>query len=512
MPVKRSHIIQRQTFELSASGNGINLNWEQRASDCVRDILNPCIEECFNEVSLASHHLIIDKLDIDLGSFTGDEFERTVAQRLRELLNLHLQVCIKTPFEDTQERLKINEENSPAKLISHSQAIQLALQHFLTGGKLPWWYSVESNSILVDELFETAWMSEITETHELRHTLQNSEYARIRLANHFTIEWIAEFLETIGLRGKDALIQWQLIERISISFPGLKALLQQHFWTQWIITSIGKKEFTDIALIITKTTKGNTQLTIQIAQVIKNICKEQHFPDTFITHVEHEIEKIITGTPENKLTQQQALLPQHSSHKIDSNKQTIEQILDEISSPKKIKTKTSEELEEEGLIIAAAGLVILHPFLQELFSSNGLLEKNKWASDAASHRAVKYLSYLSYSNENAPEYDLVFHKTLAGIDVETALEADLPLTETEIASCNELLDAVITHWKALRNTSADGLREAFLQREGKISLAEKGYIIHVAHKPQDILLSHLPWGCGMIKLPWLDKIIHVTWI
>lgn len=526
MPVKRSHIIQKQTFELSASGTGINLNWEQRASDCVRNIINPCIEECFNEASAADHHLIIDKLDIDLGNFTSAAFEKQIAQKLKEILSIQLQSCItssqKNKAEDVHEsdidssshstfKTDLSNAENPVQLLSNSKAVQLALVHFLLKGRFPWWYSIESNSILVDEIFETGWMSSMSESDKdaLKNALQSSESARLRLANHFTAEWIAELLQIVGLRGNDGFTQWQLIARLATSFTNLKSLLHQHFWLQWIMTAIEGNDFSDIRWIIEKTARGNGALIIQLGQALRNIYNDesssQHFSAAYISYVEQQFEKIISLSDDQ--TQE---VSEHSSHTINADKQTIEKLLDEISSDKKVKTKTKDE--EEGLMIAAAGMVILHPFLEELFSSNGLLNKNTWSSDAAWSRAVKYLAYLSYGNENAPEYDLVFHKTLVGMDVETALAADLPLTPEEIASCDELLQAIITHWKALRNTSPDGLREAFLQREGKISLADKGYIVHVAQKPQDILLSHLPWGCGMIKLPWLDNIIHVTWI
>lgn len=537
MPVNRSHIIQKQTFELSASGTGINLNWEQRASDCVRNIINPCIEECFNEASSAGHHLIIDKLEIDLGHFASAEFEKTVAQKLKEMLIVQLQSCI-TSSQNNNTTDNSNKEqgaydnisystvsgdkkdaDNPARLISNSQAIQLALVHFLLEGRFPWWYSIESNSILVDEIFDTLWMSSISENDKnvLNDALQHSEAARLRLANHFTAEWIGALLQIIGFRGNDALIQWQLIVQLANRFMNLKALLHQHFWLQWMIAAIEGKDFADISSIIIKTAGGNTDLIVQLAQALQNICNGESFVQEFFAgftdYVQQEAEKVISIT-NNKINNDQINTEEkpiaHSSLKINADKQTIDKLLDEIASDKKIKSKTKEE--EDGLMIAAAGMVILHPFLEELFSSNGLLAKNTWVSDAAWSRAVKYLAYLSYGNENAPEYDLVFHKTLVGMDVETALAADLPLSAGETDSCNELLQAVITHWKALRNTSPDGLREAFIQREGKLSLADKGLIVQVAQKPQDILLSHLPWGCGMIKLPWLENIIHVTWI
>lgn len=536
MAVNRTHIIQKQTFELSASGAGINLDWEQRASDCVRNIMNPCIEACFNEVSPANAHLVIDKLDIDLGSFTTEEFEKKVSQRLREVLQAQLQACLEvsktnkvgntTGDDDIENMLfygtagtKTSDVENPARLLTDSQAVQIALLHFLKEGRMPWWYSIESNTVLIDELYETTWMNVMEEEEKttIRKILLHSAAARVRLVNHFTAEWIAALLQTIALRGNEGMVQWTIIKMLAEQFTNLRPLLHQHFWLQWIKATQENKEYASISSVITKTAAGNTTLLkkmhLALLQIIEVESPSMMIAAEYIAYLEKELEELqdIAGKSSTAaVTSDEKATVQRSVHTVAADKQTIDKLLDDISSEKK--TKSREVAEEEGLIIAAAGLVILHPFLAELFSSNNLLNKKEWASEAAQARAVRYLAFLSYGNEAAPEYDLVFHKTLVGMDVEMALAADEPLTPEETASCNELLQAVITHWKALRNTSADGLREAFLQREGKITLADKGYIVQVAQKPQDILLSHLPWGCGMIKLPWLDKIIHVNWI
>jgi len=75
-----------------------------------------------------------------------------------------------------------------------------------------------------------------------------------------------------------------------------------------------------------------------------------------------------------------------------------------------------------------------------------------------------------------------------------------------------LLQAVIGHWDALRNTTPDGLRGTFLTRPGKLSQRPDGdYLLQVESQSFDILLERLPWGIGVVKLPWMERMLWVEW-
>jgi hypothetical protein len=74
-----------------------------------------------------------------------------------------------------------------------------------------------------------------------------------------------------------------------------------------------------------------------------------------------------------------------------------------------------------------------------------------------------------------------------------------------------LLKAAIKHWSALKNTSPDGLREGFLQREGKLILNDFQDRLIVESKAQDVLLSYLPWGYSIFKLAWMKGALYIEW-
>ena len=75
-----------------------------------------------------------------------------------------------------------------------------------------------------------------------------------------------------------------------------------------------------------------------------------------------------------------------------------------------------------------------------------------------------------------------------------------------------MLGSVIEHWVILKNTSIEGLRESFLQRNGKLTFANNEWLLQVEQKPYDMLLQSLPWNIGFIKLAWMNQILITEWI
>lgn len=78
---------------------------------------------------------------------------------------------------------------------------------------------------------------------------------------------------------------------------------------------------------------------------------------------------------------------------------------------------------------------------------------------------------------------------------------------------NALLEAVVRNWPVLKNTSADGLREAFLQRPGQLlwQEAQERWLVRVERRAHDLLLEQLPWTISMVKLGWMEEMVVVEW-
>ncbi|MDD5268361.1 MAG: contractile injection system tape measure protein [Methylococcales bacterium] len=181
-----------------------------------------------------------------------------------------------------------------------------------------------------------------------------------------------------------------------------------------------------------------------------------------------------------------------------------------MTSPRESESSQSQHPDEkEGIYIQNAGLVILHPFLPQFFEALGITAEDKLLKP---ERALCLLHFLITGQSIAPEYELILPKILCNIPLETPVESDMELTDSEKEEAEALLLAVIRHWDVLKNTGIDGLRGTFLLRLGKLCLRNDGdWLLQVESKAYDILLNHLPWGIAMIKLPWMQRMLWVEW-
>lgn len=173
--------------------------------------------------------------------------------------------------------------------------------------------------------------------------------------------------------------------------------------------------------------------------------------------------------------------------------------------------QTDEEL-EAGIFVQNAGIVLLHPFLTTLFKKLGLTnEEKQFVGEEERGRATALLHYLASREAEAPEQDLTLPKLLSGIPLDTPLDRYIQLTETDMQEAEDLLETAIEMWGALGKASPDGLREGFLQRQGKLVRRERGWLLQVERNSLDILLGKLPWGLGIVKLPWMTEMLMVEW-
>lgn len=160
-----------------------------------------------------------------------------------------------------------------------------------------------------------------------------------------------------------------------------------------------------------------------------------------------------------------------------------------------------------------AGLVLLHPFMRPLFENTGILERGDTEfSSFALARAAALLYFLATGREEMYEYEIGFIKVLLGQHP----AEPLPLCEGLLSpgdkeEADSVLVSVCKHWRALKNTSLQGLRSSFIERQALLREEESGWRLQVERKSYDILLDQLPWSTGIVKLPWMKKAIYTEW-
>lgn len=176
--------------------------------------------------------------------------------------------------------------------------------------------------------------------------------------------------------------------------------------------------------------------------------------------------------------------------------------------------EAEEELLPEGeeqplSFISNAGLILLAPFLPQLFNMLKLTENGAFKDRDAKIRAIFLMQYAVFKTTEFPEYELQLNKLLTGCKTGVPLPHSVELTEHEIKTTEGMLQGIVQHWNKVK--TIDGLREGFLQREGKLDDAGEIIELMVETKAFDMLLDAVPWNFRTTKFSWMEKTIQVKW-
>ncbi|WP_374568073.1 contractile injection system tape measure protein [Ideonella sp.] len=171
----------------------------------------------------------------------------------------------------------------------------------------------------------------------------------------------------------------------------------------------------------------------------------------------------------------------------------------------------------EPIWVGDAGQVLLAAYAERLFKQQGLLQQGQFIDTTAQAHAVQCLQTLCHGAGPVDEAQTVLSRLLCGVPPAELLPEVPPLPPDTVSLLEQLLQAVIAHWKALGHTSVAGLRETFLQREGRLQRDKTPagepmrWHLRVQTRGFDVLLDRLPWSFQTIRLPWMQGVLHVEW-
>jgi len=174
-------------------------------------------------------------------------------------------------------------------------------------------------------------------------------------------------------------------------------------------------------------------------------------------------------------------------------------------------------LTNEPIWVSDAGQVLLAAYAERLFKQQQLLDQGRFIDSAAQARAVQCLQTLCHGPGPVDEAQTVLSRLLCGVQPAEVLPEVAPLPPDTVTLLEQLLQAVIAHWKAVGHTSVAGLRETFLQREGRLQRDKTPadepprWHLRVQTRGFDVLLDRLPWSFQTIRLPWMQGALHVEW-
>jgi hypothetical protein len=181
------------------------------------------------------------------------------------------------------------------------------------------------------------------------------------------------------------------------------------------------------------------------------------------------------------------------------------------ASPPGTRTPVRQVNKAADILVANAGMVLAAPYLPHLFGMLELTDAAKFKNASAAERAAHLSQFAVNARCDMPEFQLTLNKLLCGIALETPIVREIQPLASETQAVEGMLRAMIQHWSIIGNTSIEGLRESFLQRNGILRWREDGWRLKVETKAIDVLVDRLPWSIAIIKSPWMALPIHVEW-
>ncbi len=470
------HIIHKQKIRLELSDAANASTIQNKVSDLFHNGLTARLEKALDEIVPENKWLRLESLHLNLGvidlSQFEQEFERILTNRWRDAITVEM-------YNSSHH--------------DHNRNAFEALTRFLDAGILPWWAEInniqEWEKELVSDAGENDWKF-------LTGWLRNNSVNRPSVIKRLVWQFSDDLLEII----------------LGYSSPAFKPL-----WTSSYrdFQQLLKNQY---ALNPEKIRNNVWEYSLQ--EILAAEPSTHASPEKLIYLI---LRATISGLGEpvkgNAETGDGKEIIQPGAVRSAFNKIQKEKVInqkDKIVSENQVSGKKSQQpgsnLALEGsLYVKTSGVVILYPFLQLFFEELGWVKAKSFLSETFLHRAVLILYYLSTGQTQAAEYDLVLEKILCGMPLEDPIPQQLEITEQEKAECEQLLHAVINNWPPLKNTTIEGLRTTFLQREGRLDLSETGWSLYVEKKTVDILFDKMPWGFSIVKLPWMKNILSVEW-
>ncbi len=441
--------------------------------------LNKALDKAFSDISPNGTLLIVDQLELELGQINIDDLPELISKKIAGALRNKF--TGKTIGSKTEKNIQIPE----------SQIKTQMLLHFLHTGYFPWWAPKLTLNNLENQLIKEKAVFDGPAVVHFRKLLKSAAVKK-RLLSQFSFEFIKRLLQSAHpkLTGEVLDLKKQfddffLKEQVALSalfgekVTGNKSSLKlqtiydEKYWFEILLTQLSAEREPD--------------------KILNAIFSE------YITAIalENEIsEELLTGQIPHNLRLK--LLP-----KTKRQKPEVE--------PEKQIDIDYETKEQDEVIIDNAGLVIFWPFLQQLFTTLNLVDNAGFLNAEYHERAVFMLQFLATGIAEAEEHLLTLNKAMAGYPLHQPVTGSVHLSSIEKGELDNLLKSVIGHWDALKNTSAEALRETFIQRAGILRIDGKRFDLKVERRGVDILRDRLPWSISKIKLPWMSKTLNVEW-
>lgn len=483
------HVIKKQVLDVGIQQSLDAFQVQHALSEWYWKQLVPLLERAFDEIAPPGEIIRIDQLQIDLGQLHPDHLQN---QQWTAALQQTLVEELKKAIRD-----QASNDNPVSK---QSPVIQAGRQwlYYMEHGSLPWNIDTIPDSWL--NLVLQALATDSRSIDALRKLIIHNRVALLRIIRQHNNEFLTVLIKVLTAKQQSDLTP--MMNELEL----IRSALQRNNGS--LPTSSVFREQCLVLLLTDATDERHRFDQDNTAyKILQRIIPQQEIQAETNAQLSG---RISTLEPVWKKYTTAIASGQHKREPITENELQLDLPGDPALEPP-LQNNEKSDSSNDGLYTNMAGLVLLHPFLSMLFSQLNWVEKGAFRNKECQQRAIGLLHFLATGETIAPEYELGMAKLLCGYPLKEPVQAQFDFSGEELEEADHLLTVVISRWEVLKRTSVDGLREAFLQRKGKLSATETGMLLQVEQSSIDMLLDQLPWGISMIKLPWMHTLLRVEW-
>lgn len=473
-----SHIIRKATLNFNLNGNYDGLQLQQEISGWAGETLIPALDSALAVFGAGEEVMVIDSLSIDIEIDSKADWKQGLEEKI---------------FGKLAEmvRRKVGErEKKEVVFRSREQSFTDILHHYLESGRLPWNAAFSSADEFKARLNQ--WVGECDAAAFIdAFDGYRTPGAMARLSG---------LLERRSLEILVPVVTGIPAEEVKAIFRDATALTDQ------VIKDERKrsKVLSDFERIFLTASVTQTTVAEIVARWLRQsgLARESAFPQAGVAKFLHpEVAAAVREVQRSSSVAQQSPVA-------ESKDQSEPERITRKHPSSEDEEKHEKEL-QEGIYVNNAGSVLIAPFLPALFERTGIAANGIILQPEI---ALALMNYCITGRAQAFEFELALPAVFCGIKPGTVAGMVAVDDASMLREAEEMLDSAIEHWSVLKDTSADGLREAFLQRNGKLVQGESEWLLIVEQKPYDMLLQQLPWNISMIKLPWMDKPLITQWV
>ena len=491
----RRHIIQKQVLEFRWAEAGKGRTALDDLNEKFENEIRSGIERVFERLDRAGQVIRLDKVELDIGTITRDQYEQGLGELISEKLYEHLEPKIPIPEYGTIP------EDDDAEVVTIPASDTSAIIFFLEMGYYPWWSPFDTKEELtwkIRGLIETG-------EEDFRNRMDvvfSDRDATTRLVSNIPVTVLDELIR---------FVYPEIKFRPSSLIEGIIASMGKRKDAEGVL-AVGRGYATMLALLSAEAKIKTGELILKLIRemVPGPVAREKSIPG-LLERLKKRIETQDKKASSELLEALGSLVQEIGEGKIKIKELKGEKVEKKESRKQKEKKEEKVSKELEKTMVTNSGLVLLWPYLEKLFEELKYLEKKRFKSDREINRAILLLDNLVYRDDEREEHRMLLNKIICGVGTDFLVDLELKLKKNELEEGEKMLEQFIDHWKKLKNTSPDGLREAFLKREGSLDPDGENWKLTVERKSIDVLMGTLPFQVSMIKLPWMSNMIFVEW-